>query len=188
MVDKIQEQLDQWILEIQRSAEKALLSVGEYAKDQLIAHEADSDTTGRLRDSFTYATQGNPSKPGPQALASDAIDTPNQPLQLVIGTNCPYAAGVNYGLEPGEVESASTLLPKIEKWLSDKGIESFKGWSKEKLAAKITSNLIEYGSMAHEFWEPALAQVRAKSSDIIKAQLSKGTNLKGINVTTQIRL
>lgn len=188
MSKQINDQLDQWILGIKRSAEKALLSVGEDAVRRLVTQEADSDTTGRLRDSFTFATSSHPAKPGSQALSSDAVDTPTEPMQLVFGTKCPYAEGVNYGLEPGQVESYDTLLPKITKWLQDKGIASTVGWDLDKLAKRISYNLVMEGSMAHEFWEPALAEIRATASKIIEAELNRSIPVKGIKVKADVKL
>jgi hypothetical protein len=188
MAKQINDQLDQWISSIKRSAEKALLSVGEDAVRRLVTQEADSDTTGRLRDSFTFATSSSPAKPGTQALASDAVDTPTEPFQLVFGTKCPYAEGVNYGLEPGQVESYDILLPKITKWLQDKGVTSSLGWSLDQLAKRISYNLVMEGSMAHEFWEPALAEIRATAGKIIQAELNRSIPVKGIKLKTDIKL
>lgn len=53
--------------------------------------------TGRLRDSITFATKSERSRPEPDAKAMDGVSRPASRWELYVGTNVEYAAHQEYG-------------------------------------------------------------------------------------------
>jgi hypothetical protein len=104
---------------------------------------------------------------------SDGVSMPKTKHTVVIGTKCPYAAGVNYGREPSDVTMGyDELYPLILAWIEAKPVHPFNNFTPQKLAAVITNNIINEGSMAHEFWEPALVNIRKEAIKHIRSAIT----------------
>lgn len=139
------------------SAEKGLEAVGYQAIKEYRLAESDSDDTGRLADSFSWATTKAASGVGGLAQESDHVKAPTKALTLSTGSDCPYALALDMGAGPSTSESFDTLLPKIREWGGRHGILD------PLFIGALTERIIEYGTNAHPYIDVANTQIQIKA-------------------------
>jgi hypothetical protein len=178
-------QIPKIIRTIERSIIEAYGYIGNDSVQKLCIEEAESDTTGRLRDSFSWATSnGKTGGGGSQALPDDIVEAPTEPLSMHIGTQAPYAVAVDMGTvdnfqygKNGAPSDFQSLKAAIKEWIDVKllqgKIEIDEGVSTWAVAHRIAKSLEENGSDAHPFWEASIQYVTEIAGKQIRKTISE---------------
>ena len=175
-------QIPRVIKAMQSAFEGSFQKVGDRGVAWLKDNEKESDTTGRLRDSFSWTdSKGNTSGGGSQALTTDIVDKPTEPLSINIGTLTPYAVAVDMGTtdnfqygKNGAPSNFADLKKAIKEWLE---IKIMKGkftladdvniWA---VADGIAKRIVETGTDAHPFWQKSIDSIKMTAvKDVVKA-------------------
>jgi hypothetical protein len=167
------------ITHLEHAIENGLREIGKHGVKVLREQEVNSDTTGRLADSFSYATAKTPAKSNGTAKPTDLVPQPSEPHTLVIGTRTPYAVAVNYGYgsmqagpfkygQNGNASNYEDLVSQILAWLKTKGISD-----DIDFAYNIASQIEDMGTMAHPFWEDSVMLVEQSAQSIMSNEIKK---------------
>lgn len=165
-------------------------SVGNAGVNKLIDEESDSDTTGRLRDSFTFSTIKHPPQPRGMAEPGDAVPQVTEKLTMVIGTRTPYAVAVNFGYgsmeagpyvlgAPGNANTYDELVSQILEWMRNKGIRAEGtdgpggGGGELSMAHNIANNILEKGTFEHQFWQQSVDFIKDNALKIVRAKVAE---------------
>ena len=175
-------QIPKIIKAMEKAIESTYASVGRKSIDILKINEEESDTTGRLADSFSWATQSKESGVGSKAASSDGVPKPSD-NSVIIGTRCPYALSVDKGTQNqkfaygvnGNPNNFEQLHEAIFKWIQIKiSNGTFQGDVPEGqdlwgLARRIAKDIEANGTDAHPFWDESLRSIiSAAKKDILK--------------------
>lgn len=183
--------LEQLTKRVETAVEQALIQTGKEGIGKLIQEEFDSDTTGRLRDSFTYATKDKPASPRSEATNADAVAQPLEKNTVNIGTRVPYAPAVNYGFgssqvgpfeygKNGNANNFEELVDQILEWMQNKGIYGMgtsgpggDGAGTLDIAYMIARKIETSGTIAHPFWEQSVQYIKEQAKANLRQAISQ---------------
>lgn len=190
--------LNKVAIAMQRGIDRALKMIGEKGVEifREAVEEQDLVVTGRLRDSFSYATDKDAKEGGPAAEDEDFVNQPKTPFTLSVGTNCIYAQIVDQGSSQylaGQFGNPSTydaLFTAIQQWVMIKNIRPRNiEISQEDLAKLITDKIWNFGQEPHPFYEVAKIRVRAIVPAMIKTAISAELRkVKSVESTHPLKL
>lgn len=172
--------------------EGALTEIGRIGQNEL-QNANEAEDTGRLENSFSFATPKKKARVSSPARPSDGAPQPDEPNAVNIGTCVPYARGIDQGTsgkgelydEDGNPETWDNLYEKIKVWLAKRGHDD------ESFAVNLTNRIMMYGTMAQPFFHEAVRNTERMAPEVFVKWLKEwGKGFKReqevINLTLRI--